>query len=247
MIPLRDNSLRRNHARVTSVLILFNGVVFLFQMLLTPAALSLFFETFALIPSRYFGSGAKLRAIWDYFPFVTNMFLHGGLFHLVANMWTLWIFGPAVEERIGPGRYLLFYLVAGLAASWTHAIVNAASSIPTLGASGAISGIMGCYIRLFPRSKLLMLVPLPFFPLFLPIPALYYMGFWLLTQVGSGLVDLLYPRNTGGVAWWAHIGGFAAGWYLVPFFNRQKRRRSLLVDHDETWYPRSTTYRRYFW
>lgn len=245
MIPLRDNSLKRSNPRVTKALLIINVAVFVFQMLLSPAALELFFDTFALIPSRFLGP-SRLRAFWEYFPFVTNMFLHAGLVHLISNMWTLWIFGPPVEDRIGPGRYLLFYMVAGLAASWTHAIVNATSSIPTLGASGAISGVMGCYARLFPQSRILMLVPIPFLPLFVPISALFYTGIWLLTQVTSGLAELLYPKNTGGVAWWAHIGGFAAGWSLVPFFNRKKRRRSLFVDRDDDWYPKTPTYRRYF-
>lgn len=240
MIPLRGSPLRRNRAPVNTVVIAINVAVFLFQSFLGPRALSAFIETFALVPARFFEGEA--RSWFEYFPFVTNMFLHGGLLHLVSNMWTLWIFGPPVEDRIGPGRYLMFYLLTGLAASWTHALFNAGSNIPTLGASGAISGVMGCYVRLFPRSRILMMLPIPFLPLFLPLPAVIYAGFWLTSQIVPALFELLYPRNTGGVAWWAHIGGFLAGWYLIPFFNRRKRQRTLFVDDDQDW---MVPYRRY--
>jgi len=238
MIPLRDSPLRRNKSRITTGLIIVNVVIFFFQSLLFPNELRAFIEQFALVPQKFFSPYRLNLNVLDYLSFITNMFLHGSLLHLISNMWTLWIFGPSVEDRIGGGRFLMFYLLAGLGASWTHAFFNQSSAIPTLGASGAISGVLGCYVRLFPKSQILMILPIPFLPIFFPISALSYAIFWLVSQVVPAVMELLYPRQEGGVAWWAHVGGFVAGWYLVPIFNRKKRARTLFIDREEDWLNR---------
>jgi len=227
MFPIQDGVARRYPATITWVLIAVNTIVFLFQVSLSPSALERFLSAFALIPARYFGdlaAAAPAEGILDYLPFITNMFLHGGWLHLILNMWTLWIFGPAVEDRLGSGRFIVFYLIAGIAASFAHAIFNANSMIPALGASGAIAGVIGCYVRMFPFARLVMLVPILFFPLFIEIYAIVFAFFWLMMQVIPGIFALMTPVAGGGIAWWAHIGGFIAGWVLVPFIRRSERR-----------------------
>jgi len=159
----------------------------------------------------------------DYLPFVTNMFLHGGWLHLILNMWTLWLFGPPIEDRLGPGGYLVFYMACGIAASITHVVFNAGSTIPALGASGAIAGVLGCNMRLFPLARLVILIPILFIPFFFEVPAFVFAGLWFLMQVVQGAGEILMPSNGGGVAWWAHIGGFVAGFVLTPMIRRKQR------------------------
>jgi len=226
MFPIQDGVAKRYPATATWVLIAVNTIVFLFQTSLSPAALEQFWSAFALIPARYFGNLAAAtppEGILDYLPFVSSMFLHGGWLHLILNMWTLWIFGPAVEDRLGSVRFVVFYLIAGIAASFAHAVFNAKSTLPTLGASGAIAGVIGCYVRMFPFARLVMLVPVPFFPLFVEVHAIVYAIFWFVTQLVPGIFALMMPAAGGDVAWWAHIGGFVAGWVLVPFIRRPAR------------------------
>lgn len=226
MIPFRDSVAIRYPPAVTWVLVATNAIVFLFQLALPPPALERFLATFALIPARYFdglGVVAPPASILDYLPFVSNMFLHGGWLHLILNMWTLWIFGPAVEDRLGTVRFVIFYLAAGIAASLAHAIVNAHSAVPALGASGAIAGVIGCYVRMFPFARLVMIVPIIFVPIFFEIPAIGFAFFWMMSQIIPGVVTLMMPTEGGGIAWWAHIGGFIAGWILVPLVRRPAR------------------------
>jgi len=207
-------------------LIAANAIVLLFQVSLPPPALARFVVTFGLIPARYFGdlrAVAPPSSIVDYLPFVSNMFLHGGWTHLIVNMWTLWIFGPAVEDRLGPTRFLAFYLVVGIAASFAHAVINADSTLPALGASGAVAGVIGCYVRMFPFARLIMLMPVLFFPFFVEVPAIVFAFVWLLGQVIPGIAALMIPTNGTNIAWWAHIGGFAAGWALMPLIRRSAR------------------------
>jgi membrane associated rhomboid family serine protease len=146
------------------------------------------------------------------------MFLHGGWMHMIGNMWTLWIFGDNVEDRMGPIRFLFFYLSCGLAAGLVHWFTNPHSTIPTVGASGAIAGVMGAYLFLFPHSRVVVLLPILLFPFFFELPAVTYLGFWVLTQVFSGTLSLASPTDVGGVAWWAHVGGFGVGILLQFLF-----------------------------
>jgi len=226
MFPIQDGVATRYPAMGTWALIAVNVVVFLLQVSLSPLALERFLAIFALTPARYFGNlGATVppRGMVDYLPFVSSMFLHGGWLHLILNMWTLWVFGPAVEDRLGTFRFLVFYLIAGVSASFAHAVVNANSVVPTLGASGAIAGVIGCYVRKFPAARLVMMVPVLIFPFFFEIPAVLFAFFWLLSQIIPGIAALMMPADGGGIAWWAHIGGFVVGWALAPLVSRPAR------------------------
>jgi membrane associated rhomboid family serine protease len=209
------------------MLIAANCLVFLFQDSLSPYELEAFVREFALIPARYseaFASGETDLAVADFFPFFSMMFLHGGWLHLILNMWTLWLFGPTIEDRLGHGRYLAFYLVCGLAASVAHVFFNPTSIVPALGASGAIAGILGCYMRLFPTARVVVLVPVLFIPLFFEVYASVFIGLWFLVQVLQSIMAILLPEASGDVAWWAHVGGFIAGFALGPLLVRSEQQ-----------------------
>ena len=224
MFPVQTTVPLRNPPVVTWALIAVNCVVFLYQISLSEPELELFLSRFALIPGRYFAPNAPSSlSVLDYLPFVTNMFLHGGWLHLILNMWTLWLFGRTVEDRFGSARYLLFYLLCGAVASTTHALVNGTSEIPALGASGAIAGVLGCYMRMYPLSRVVVMIPILFFPFFFELPAIVFTGLWFLVQVMQGTADLFAPPAGAGVAWWAHIGGFVAGFLLTPLLQHSKR------------------------
>jgi membrane associated rhomboid family serine protease len=214
MFPIQNSVPSRYAPVATWVLISVNCLIFVFQDTLSPRELEQLFIRFALIPAFYFGTpaadGAGL-ALLKYLPFATNMFLHAGWLHLIFNMWTLWLFGPAIEDRLGPRRYLSFYLVCGVLASVTHAIFNPTSVVPALGASGAIAGILGCYLRLFPYARIIVVIPILFFPLFFEMYAFIFVGFWFFAQLFQAITEL-FSTSTSGVAWWAHIGGFVAGY-----------------------------------
>jgi len=228
VFPLGSAVATRYPPVVVWSLILVNAAAFLYQLALPPAALEVFLREWALVPRRYFDPAWALAHgldPYDYTPFLTNMFLHGGWFHILSNMWTLWIFGPAVEDRMGPGRFLVFYLLCGIGASVAHALVNAASPVPALGASGAISGVIGAYMRLFPLSRLIVMIPILFVPFFFEMPAALFALIWFLTQVVQGVGAVLAPALGGGVAWWAHIGGFVVGFLLVPWIHPAHRLR----------------------
>lgn len=221
MIPIRDTIPSRNPPVVTWSLIAINVVVFFHEISLSPGELEHFFYRFGLVPARYshpdWAQWLGFRAD-DYWPFLTSMFLHGGWAHIIGNMWTLWIFGDNVEDRLGRTRFLAFYVITGLAAGLTHWFTNVDSTIPTVGASGAIAGVLGAYFVLFPHSRIIVLFPVLFLPLFFELPAGVYLLFWFLSQVFSGTFAGLTSEDVGGVAWWAHVGGFAAGLLLHRVF-----------------------------
>jgi membrane associated rhomboid family serine protease len=227
MIPIRNVVPTRYPPVMTWMLIAINCLVFLLQNSLTPGELEEFLRDFALIPARYTAvlpyGDANLSAV-DLVPFFTMMFLHGGWLHLIFNMWTLWLFGSTVEDRLGHGRYLAFYLACGLAASIAHVIFNPTSIVPALGASGAIAGVLGCYMRLFPLARVVVVVPILFIPLFFEVYAFVFVGLWFLIQIFQGTLELLLPTSGGGVAWWAHVGGFIVGLALGPLLVRSERR-----------------------
>jgi membrane associated rhomboid family serine protease len=217
MFPIKNAVPTRYPPLVTWALITVNCAVFLFELSLSPGEVNWLLLRFALIPAQYFSpeSDTGLSPV-DYLPFLTMMFLHGGWLHLILNMWTLWLFGPAVEDRMGHGRYFAFYLACGILASVTQVAASPSSTVPALGASGAIAGIMGCYVRLFPLARLVVVIPILFLPFFFEVPAIVFVGLWLLLQVLQGTADLFAPLAGANVAWWAHIGGFLAGLALGP-------------------------------
>lgn len=211
MLPLRDDIPHSRPPVVCYTLIAVNVVVFLFMATLSPASLQGFLQTFAVTPTE------ELPRLWSgqptaVLPFLTNMFLHGGWLHLGSNMLFLYIFGDNVEDRFGHGRFLVFYLLCGVLASFAHAFFNPHSALPSLGASGAIAGVLAAYLRFFPQSRILTLVFLGFFVTTTEIPAVIYLLIWIGLQVVSGIAN--FGATEGGVAWWAHIGGFAAGYLL---------------------------------
>lgn len=218
MFPLLTTVAVRRPAMVTWTLIAINVAAFLFEISLSEADRQAFFMQYALVPARYWYPEWALEQGLEpasLAPFVTNTFLHGGWAHLILNMWTLYIFGPAVEDRMGPVRFVAFYMVAGFGASYAHGFINATSVLPALGASGAIAGILGAYLGLFPFSRILIMVLLIIFPLFFELPAIIYIGFWFMMQMVQGVADLFKTDFSGGVAWWAHIGGFIVGLAIV--------------------------------
>jgi membrane associated rhomboid family serine protease len=224
MFPIRDTIPRRHTPIMTWALIAANTLVFLYQVSLPEDAQQQLVYVFGLVPARFShpgwaaGVGFPAASFW---PFLTCMFLHGGFFHLLANMWTLWIFGDNVEDRMGPLRFLAFYLVCGLASGALHWITNLDSTVPTLGASGAIAGVLGAYLALFPRARIVTLVLIVIFPVFFQLPAWFYLGIWFLTQVMNGSFSIGHAP-AGGVAWWAHVGGFLTGVWLYRYFLRRE-------------------------
>jgi membrane associated rhomboid family serine protease len=227
MFPIKNTVATRYPPIVNWTLIAANCLVFLYQISLSPAELERFLGQYALIPAQYFGGVAEFGDSLDILPFISNAFLHGGWLHLIFNMWTLWLFGGAVEDRMGPGRYLAFYLACAVFASVTHALFNASSMVPALGASGAIAGVLGCYMRLFPLARVVVVIPILFLPFFFELPAFVFAGLWFLMQFLQGAVELLTPSSGAGVAWWAHIGGFVAGLVLGPLLVRSQRHYRL--------------------
>jgi len=244
MFPIRDTVPRQNPPVATWLLILINSVIFLFESMLPQPALAQLFQWFGIVPARFahpdWASWAGFP-IDDYWPFLTSMFLHGGWLHIIGNMWTLWIFGDNVEDRMGPVRFVIFYLLCGLAAGMVHCLTNPDSTLPTVGASGAIAGVMGAYFFLFPYSRVVVFLPVLFFPFFFELPAVTYLGFWALSQVFTGTLSLAVASDVGGVAWWAHAGGFTAGIALQFLFVRRGRayRRPARDEYDieGAWLP----------
>jgi membrane associated rhomboid family serine protease len=224
MIPFRTTAPSAAMPTVTMTLIFVNVAVFLYQIGLTPRAEMAFLYRFALVPAVYANPDLARQAGLDpynYWPLITNTFMHGGFLHLILNMWTLWLFGIAVEGRLSALRFLLFYLACGAVGSLGHLLFNLSSTVPALGASGAIAGVLGGYARLFPRAKVTLVFPIIIFPLIFSVPAVAYTAVWFALQVYRGTTTLgLGAAVGGGIAWWAHIGGFLAGLILVGVLAR---------------------------
>jgi membrane associated rhomboid family serine protease len=214
MIPLRSSQRSSSYPVINNLLIGINVLFFLIE-LTQGQHLNKFIYVYGLVPARYFipQISSHFTLGEQFLSFFSFMFLHGGLLHLVGNMWSLYIFGDNVEDKIGPARYLFFYVLCGLASGVVHILSNPYSQVPTIGASGAISGVMGAYFILFPRSKILTLIPLFFF--FAEIPAYFFLGIWFLIQFLSAATS---SGQIGGIAWWAHIGGFIFGMIFLKLF-----------------------------
>lgn len=221
MIPLRDENKSGSFPIVTLLLIVACTAVFLYEVSLSSSGLKAFFNAFALTPGRVSHALGTGDAGWGELaaPFFTSMFLHGGWLHLIGNMWFLWIFGDNVEDALGPVRYILFYVACGLLASVAHFALGPESRLPTVGASGAIAGVLAGYVVQFPGARVLTLVPLGFFIRVMELPAIAVIGIWFLIQLVSSAMTF-GVTDRGGVAFSAHVGGFLAGlllmWILRP-------------------------------
>jgi membrane associated rhomboid family serine protease len=228
MIPIRDTIRAQRFPAVNTLLILLNVVVFLFEVSLGARALDRLIFTYGLVPGRFWAT----KGVAEWLPIFTSMFLHGGWLHLIFNMLALYIFGDNVEDRLGHGRYLVFYLLGGTLAALAHLVAYRTSDVPTIGASGAIAAVLGAYLVLYPRARVLTLIPIfIIFPI-IEVPAVIFLGFWFLSQLVTGVSAL--STNTfqgGGVAWWAHVGGFVSGALLVWVFAPRGQRRSYLDEY----------------
>ncbi|MEW6323910.1 MAG: rhomboid family intramembrane serine protease [Nitrospirota bacterium] len=226
MIPLRDDNPTTLVPWVTVALIAANVVAFIYEVLLGPN-LEPFLFSFGAIPARLFDGGPPPgEPALSVAPPVTvfsSMFLHGGLMHLGGNMLYLWIFGNNIEDALGHVRFILFYLISGVIAAYSHAISDPGSIVPMIGASGAVSGVLGAYLVLFPRAQVLALVPIGFMLQTVRLPALVFLGFWFILQFIYSLFNL--GGMGGGVAWFAHVGGFLAGVVLIRLLVRRDFRR----------------------
>ncbi len=225
MIPLRDNIPSRRVPLVTYALIAVNVFVYLLVQpgVGTRAGLLFTFE-WGLVPADLLGGEPRFpHPVPVSWTAITSMFLHGSVFHILGNMWYLWLFGDNVEDVMGRARFLVFYLLCGVAAAAAQVIMSPTSRVPMVGASGAISGVLGGYLLLYPRARILTLVPIFFFIQILEIPAIIVLGLWFAAQVFNGLGTISFEG--GGVAFFAHIGGFLAGMALVHFFRRRQRPR----------------------
>ncbi|HEX2597551.1 MAG TPA: rhomboid family intramembrane serine protease [Terriglobales bacterium] len=234
MIPLRDDTPRFSTPYVTYFIIALNILVWFYELMLggqSHRALDRFIYQFGVVPSYDLAvlSGAtELSRTAGILPIFTSMFLHGSWLHIIGNMWVLWIFGDNIEDYLGHFKYLLFYFASGLGAGLLHILFNLNSRLPSVGASGAIAGVMGAYFVLYPRARVLTIVPLIIFFTFWWLPAWIVLGYWFLVQFLSGAATAIAAtsQTTGGVAFWAHVGGFAAGILLIKLVPPRPRRYS---------------------
>jgi membrane associated rhomboid family serine protease len=226
LIPLRDTVRSRSFPIATVSLIAANLILFVQELRAPPELLDRILFAYGLVPERFSQWGAlggSPLSVWRLLPLVTCMFLHGGWLHLLGNMLYLWIFGDNVEEHLGHGRFILFYVACGVAAGLLQCWFLPSSPVPTIGASGAIAGILGAYIVLYPRAKIVTFIPIFFLPWIVEIPAVFFLAFWFLAQLLSGLSSMGRDLN-GGIAWWAHVGGFIAGMGLILLVPKGRRR-----------------------
>ncbi|MFH1777289.1 MAG: rhomboid family intramembrane serine protease [Candidatus Omnitrophota bacterium] len=228
MFPLRDNTCSKTFPFVTLSIIAANSLIFVYEVSLG-RNLGNFIEQFALVPSTltacinegWFGCIVAGKTLF------TSIFLHGSWMHLISNMWYLWIFGDNVEDSMGHVRFVIFYLLCGGCGNIAQVISNAGSQIPSMGASGAIAAVLGAYFLFFPGARVVTLIPIFFFWQIIEVPAVFFLGVWFIMQFLNGLVSLPYAAlMKGGIAWWAHIGGFASGIVLGVLFVRKNRHRA---------------------
>ncbi|NPA51941.1 MAG: rhomboid family intramembrane serine protease [Aquificae bacterium] len=223
MIPIKDDIPTRTFPLVTVAFIFINTIVFLYEMTLSPQELEIFVRRYGLLPMDIF----QLR----FDKVITSMFVHGGLAHLIGNMLFLWIFGNNVEDALGKIRYIIFYVISGFGAALLQSIVSIAEGnlhIPMVGASGAISGILAAYMKLYPHARVAAIIP-PFFFMVFVFPAWFFIGYWFVLQV---LYAMIIPSSLGGVAWYAHIGGFITGWILINYLLPKKKPKLVFYSYD---------------
>jgi membrane associated rhomboid family serine protease len=222
MIPLHDDNPTTIQPVITVAFMVACVLVFFYQMSLGPRGGQVFVYQFGAIPAVLFGLESlplDIQVIPSSFSLISSMFLHGGFMHLIGNMLYLWIFGNNIEDAMGHVRFVAFYVVCGVAAAMSHALTDTGSVVPMIGASGAISGVLGAYLLLYPRAQVLVLIPLGFFMRMMYVPAGLVLALWFLLQWISGSVSA--GQGGGGVAWFAHIGGFIAGMALIGLFKHR--------------------------
>ncbi len=232
MIPIRDDQPRFSTPYITYFFVALNVVVFVSELLVgmqSQRQLNAFLYQFGVVPKQVTGlltGYPTFSPLGAMVPMLTSMFLHASWLHIIGNMWVLWIFGDNIEDYLGHFKYLVFYLLCGLAASFAHVLLNLGSKVPSVGASGAIAGVMGAYFVLYPRARVLTIVPLIVFFTFWWLPAWIVLGYWFLVQFLSGAAtSIAYSSQTsGGIAFWAHVGGFVAGIVLIKVFPERQRR-----------------------
>ena len=224
MIPLRDTIPSRRRAWMMPLLLALNIAAFVLE-LRQGSALEGFVYRFGVVPAHWFVSSPSDFLDWPrlFLTLVSAQFLHGGVLHLASNMLYLWIFADNVEDRLGPARFLLLYLGSGIAAAVAQILVSPHSSVPMVGASGAIAGVLGAYLLLFPSARIVTLVPLGWFWETVEIPAFIFLGFWFLLQWFQGLTTIGQVADVGGVAFWAHIGGFVSGMIGIAILRPRRR------------------------
>ncbi|MFN3813926.1 MAG: rhomboid family intramembrane serine protease [Aquificaceae bacterium] len=216
MIPIRDINKSRSFPLVNIALIVISSLVWLFEAGLDEQRMNALVYSYGLVPAEVFHKPYTL---------LTHMFLHGSWLHIIGNMWFLWVFGDNVEDRLGKVKYLIFYLLSGAGAAFLQTFVSfllGGTSVPMVGASGAISGVMGAYLWMFPYARILSLVPVFFVLTFMEVPAVFFIGLWIIIQVINGILTLPFAKF-GGVAWFAHIGGFGVGYILARIFYKKGR------------------------
>lgn len=219
MIPLKDDNPTSTVPYVNTGIIALNVLVFVYSLTLGDGEVERFVNHYAAVPALLFGEpGPPVRV---YSTLVTSMFLHGGFLHIAGNMLFLWIFGDNVEDALGHVKYVFFYLACGIIAALAHGLTDPGSKLPMLGASGAISGVLGAYMILYPRARVWTFFFFIFFWQVIKVPAVIIIGLWIIVQVLNGLTT--YGQSTGGVAWFAHVGGFAAGIILILFMREKKK------------------------
>jgi membrane associated rhomboid family serine protease len=219
MIPLRDVIPSRTTPYITVTLIVLNALAWFYELAVPEDLLPVFLQTYGVVPA-YFSAPTL----------VTSMFLHGSWSHVIGNMWFLWIFGDNIEDRLGHGRFVLFYLICGIGAAAGHILMEPRSMLPTIGASGAIAGVMGAYFVLYPHSRVLTLVPLFIYWEIVELPAIFLLGFWFLMQLfgaGIGTISSTSGAESGGIAFMAHIAGFALGALIVFVFRKSRQEPQL--------------------
>ena len=226
MIPIRDDAPKYTTPYVTYLLIALNLIIFIFELMLGSNDRNAFVLQFGVLPAKLpaaFHPGANVSLAGAFLPLLTSMFLHASWLHVIFNMWALWIFGDNVEDYLGHFRYLAFYLASGLIAGFVHILFNWGSTVPTVGASGAIAGVMGAYFVLYPRARVLVWFP-PIF--FFHLPAWLVLGYWFVVQFMSGAATSIAEtsQTSGGIAFWAHVGGFVAGIVLIKVLPERPRR-----------------------
>ncbi len=220
MFPIKDDVIRQKIPIVTWGLIALNIIIFIYQIKLPQYQLMQFLAKYSLIPASFFSQEIKT----NYYTLVSSMFLHGSFQHILSNMWILWLFGDNVEDRMGSFSFLMFYLICGIIAGISHIYLESRSLVPSIGASGAIAGVMAAYMLLFPGARVLTLVPIFIIPRLISLPSVIFIGIWFITQLLYGMMAFFENVGIGGIAWWAHIGGFLGGLFLYSFFLKRKYR-----------------------